>query len=67
MNEIQRKAKELLDSISREELIELLTDSGIKVTEGSGKVLYAHEVPFVKTVKVKAKIVDSSKYKHDEE
>ena len=40
MTNMEKKAKQLLDSISREELIELLTESGVLVQEGSGKIIY---------------------------
>ena len=67
MDKAQKAAKELLDSISREELIELLTESGLHVKEGTGEVIYRDEhIPFKKKINVKANVTGYSQYRHED-
>ncbi|HDR7855462.1 hypothetical protein [Bacillus paranthracis] len=39
----EREVKALLDSLSRDELIDLLKKSGFEVREGKGRVIYTEQ------------------------
>lgn len=40
MEEARKQAKEFLNSLSRDELIELLTEVGFEVVEGRGEIVF---------------------------
>lgn len=45
MTRAEKEAKEMFNSLSKDELIELLMDSGFEVTEqGSGQVIYSDTI-----------------------
>ncbi|MFE8700895.1 hypothetical protein ACFYKX_09730 [Cytobacillus sp. FJAT-54145] len=55
MDDVKKEVQELFDSLSRDELIELLTESGFEVNEnGTGRVIYSDE--HTKTSKIYAKV-----------
>lgn len=64
MDDIKKEVKELFDSLSRDELIELLIESGFEVNEnGTGKINYSeHDT---KTSRVYANV--TSKYNTQEQ
>ena len=44
MDDVKKEVQELFNSLSRDELIELLTESGFEVNEkGTGKVIYSDD------------------------
>ncbi|KRG16283.1 hypothetical protein ACA30_00750 [Virgibacillus soli] len=55
MDDVKKEVQELFNSLSRDELIEILTESGFEVNEnGTGKVIYSDD--HIKTSRVYANV-----------